>query len=162
MSLLHRIAIDIQVKVNILYITQFFFGYKITDNSRIIKSFAYFPGFAFSFQSSLYVTSCKIHSETYFLVIAVGKFRSNIFSKPADFHYYLRFVMQFAAEIRDVKWLVVFERSRVRFHKNDRFCRVGTVKFLIMFGVVLTDSKDFHTSYLFEFSSLSLLNMTAR
>src|SRR5690554_880564 len=77
-ALLYCIVIDIQMKIQILYISYHILRNECSHGSRMIKAFRYLPGQTQFFLFSLQVACSKINANSYFVIITMCKPLSNI------------------------------------------------------------------------------------
>lgn len=110
----------------------------------MVKSLGFFPGQAFCLESVLNISCSKIYAQCHFVVIILCKRQGDMSARLFDFHHQFYFVMHIGREIRDEERVVISEQGCIWFDKDDRLFGDFVVQLFDVFGIVSTNTDDFH------------------
>ena len=147
MSALYRLAVDVEVKVDVLHVRKALYGDKIAQHCRAIEALAEFPGQSLLAEALLHIAGRDVHTHGHRIVVAVGKARGDVLAQLTDAHHQLRLIVESLGKVGDEEGLPPLQDGRVRFHEYHGALGLyqhASVQFLIVFGIVHAYADYFH------------------
>ena len=119
-AFLHRLAIDVQMEVDSLYVSKLLDVHPFTDGSRAIESLGKLPWLPFLPELLLHLTSRKVDTHSYGIIIAMGETLWYGLAQLADAHHQLRLILNASQMVWDKERLAIVELGRISLGKDDR------------------------------------------
>ena len=112
-SLLHSVAIDVEMEMNGLHIAELLHRNPLADGSRTVETLAQLPWLAFGTQLLLKLACGKVDAYSHCIIVAMGETLRNGFAKTRYAHHKFSLIVYTPEVVGDEERLMVLEKSRI-------------------------------------------------
>ena len=146
MATLHGVPVNIEIEMNVLYMSKALYRDEVAQDSRAVEALAEFPWQSLTAETLLKVAGGDIDPYGDGIVVAMSKARGYVLTQLADTHHEFGLIIEPLGKIGNKEGLAAFENGRVGFHEyHGRFRQCcSSVEFLMMLGIVHAYADNLH------------------